>query len=71
MTMDDYKSLLASKTVWGGILALLAGVAGIFGYTVSPVDQAQAIDSVSGIVAAFGGILAIYGRIKATKIIKK
>ena len=38
--MDDYdtKGLLASKAVWGGIIAVLAGAAGIFGYTVSPED---------------------------------
>lgn len=65
--MDDYKSLFTSKTVWGGIIAVAAGLAGVFGYSVSPADQVQAIDALSGVAAAVGGIVAIFGRVKATK----
>jgi hypothetical protein len=69
--MNDYKSLLASKTVWGGFLALFAGFAGIFGYSISPADQVQAVDAVASVASSIGGIVAIYGRVKATKVIGK
>lgn len=70
--MDNYdtKGLLASKAVWGGIIAVLAGAAGIFGYTVSPEDVESVTTLVTGIGAAVGGLLAVYGRIRATKVIK-
>jgi hypothetical protein len=69
--MEEYKSLLASKTIWGGIIAVGAGLAGIFGYSVSPADQVQAIDALAGIASAVGGVIAIFGRVKATKKIGK
>ncbi len=65
--MDNYKSILASKTVWGGVLALAAGAAGIFGYAVSTADVTAITDIVTSVGAAIGGLIAIVGRIKATK----
>ena len=65
--MDDFKSLLASKTFWGGVIALLAGVLGIFGYTLSADDQQALIDLGVGIAASIGGVIAIWGRVKASK----
>lgn len=65
--MTDVKSLFASKTVWGGILALIAALAGLFGYTITPADQAALMETATAIVGAIGGVLAIYGRIVATK----
>lgn len=63
----DTKSLWASKTVWGGIIAVVASLAGIAGYTVSPADQASIVDLVTSVVALGGGALAIVGRILASK----
>jgi hypothetical protein len=70
---EEYKTktLFASKTVWGGIIALLAGVAGIFGYSIQPEDQVAAIEVGTALASALGGGVAIYGRIKATKKISK
>ena len=69
--MNEYKSLLASRTVWGGIIALAAGIAGIFGYTISPAEQVHIVEAVSGVGATVGGVVAIYWRVKATKSIRK
>lgn len=85
--MDGVKGLLASKTFWGGAVALLAGVLGMFGYTFDGVDQASMADSATAVAAdiatgnwqhlfssvgaVIGGAWAIYGRIKATKLIGK
>lgn len=67
---EDQKPWWQSKTVWGGVVAVGAGVAGIWGYSVSPDDQAAIVDVVAAVTAAFGGGCAIVGRIMATKKVK-
>jgi hypothetical protein len=67
--MVDTKSILASKGVWGGAIAFLAGVAGLFGFTVAPVDVAGITANIDAIIVAVGGLLAIWGRVTATKAI--
>lgn len=59
-----------SKTVWGGVIAAGASVAGVFGYTV---DQATALELSSSVVGLFGAGLAVYGRFAASKpvVVKK
>jgi hypothetical protein len=63
----ETKTLLASRGVWGGIIALLAFVAGMLGFTFSDVDQRQLIDLIVPLQAGIGGVLAIIGRVWATK----
>ena len=65
--ITEYKSALTSKGVWGGLIALAAGLLGLLGYTISSADQVQLVNLVAGIVSTIGGILAIIGRIRATK----
>jgi hypothetical protein len=65
--MIDTKSILSSKGVWGGIIAVLAALAGVFGFNVSTEDTSAIVSHLDGIIAAAGGLLAIYGRIAATK----
>ena len=65
--MENYKGMLQSKTVWGGLLAVLAGVAGLLGYTVTATDLSSIGDAITSVVSMVGGLIAIYGRIKATK----
>lgn len=64
------KSWWQSKTVWGGAVALIAGAAGLLGFNIGPEDQAALIDSLYAIASAVGGLLAIVGRVKASKRIK-
>jgi len=62
----EKKSALASRSVWGSIIALIPVV-----------DQALVLtgvlplpiigEAVSLLVATFGSLLGLYGRIKATK----
>ena len=68
--MDDFKSLFASRTFWGGVIAVLAGVLGFFGYELGGQDRAAIIEAGSAIAAAVGGVIAIWGRVKASKLIK-
>ena len=65
--MSGLKNLLASKTIWGALLAVAAGVLSMAGYTISADDQATLTGLVSGAGATIGGLLALYGRIKASK----
>lgn len=65
--MEGLKGMFKSKTVWGGAIAALAGVLGIFGYQLEAADQATLAEAISNGAALVGGLLAIYGRVKATK----
>lgn len=83
--MSDFKTMLQSKTVWGGIIILLSWGVAAGGYVVSEADQKTLVDIAAGIAStehgaaaiamavanAAGAVLAIYGRIKATKLIRK
>lgn len=68
--MDDFKSLFASKTFWGGLIAVAAGILGFFGYDLGGADQSALIAQGATIAASIGGVIAIIGRIKASKLIK-
>lgn len=68
--MDETKSWYMSKTVWGGLIAVAAGAAGAFGYTIAPDDQAQIVDAVVVVATVVGGLLAVFGRVKASKAVK-
>ncbi len=65
--MYEVKSLIASKTFWGAFVAVAAGVFGLFGYAVTPEDQVWLVDSIAAVGAIAGGVVAVYGRIKASK----
>ena len=65
--MSDVKSLFASKTFWGAFVAMIAGALSLFGYQLGAGDQAELIEAASGIAATTGGLVAIYGRVVASK----
>jgi hypothetical protein len=65
--MDDTKGIFASKTVWGGIIVVIAAIAGLFGYTISAEDQTALVGYIESAATIAGGLLVIWGRITATK----
>ena len=65
--MIEEKKWYVSKSVLGGVVAVIASVFGIFGTSFDVGTQAQVVDIVIAVSGAVGGALAIYGRIKATK----
>jgi hypothetical protein len=65
--MTDVKGFFESRTVWGGLIAFLSGVAAVIGYSVTPEDQNTLVSVITGGTGTFGAVLAIYGRIKASK----
>ncbi|MCK5296456.1 MAG: hypothetical protein KAJ75_06175 [Alphaproteobacteria bacterium] len=63
----DTKPWWKSQGVWGGIIAVAAGIGGLFGYSISGADQASIAEAGIGIASAVGGLVAIIGRISASK----
>jgi uncharacterized membrane protein (DUF441 family) len=68
--METSKKWWESKTVWGGIIALIAGIAGAFGTQVGIEDQEAAASVMTALASAIGGAIAVYGRMKADTTIK-
>ena len=63
----DTKSIFASRGVWGALIAIIAAGGGLFGYTITPDQQVQIVETVAMIAAGIGGLVALWGRISATK----
>ena len=68
--MTEKKKWYTSRTVWGAGIVLTATAAQGYGYAVGEVAQEQVVDYIMTIVAALGGLLAIFGRVKAEKEIE-
>jgi len=65
--MSELKNWYFSKTVWGAAIAILASCANLLGLSISAGDQQGLTEHVSAIAAAAGGVIAIWGRISASK----
>lgn len=65
--MENVKPLIQSKTFWGAIVTLLAAILSLGHYTITPAEQANVVDLITGIAGAVGGLYAIYGRVAASK----
>ena len=63
--MDEVKSFLASKTIWGAVIAILPQLLALFGLQISAADAQGIAGHADTIVSAVGGLLAIYGRVTA------
>jgi hypothetical protein len=65
--MHEFKALTQSKTFWGAVVAVVGSALQFGHYTLTPGDAAQAVDLLCTLATAAGGLLAIYGRVVATK----
>lgn len=65
--MEDVKGILASKTIWGAAVAALGAIGALFHFDFGAADQAATLDAVYAIMSAAGSLLAIWGRVTATK----
>lgn len=68
--MQETKTFTQSKSIIGSIIAIVAMSLGMIGYEVSPGDQQQMVQVISHMVTLLGSLIAIYGRVVATKEIK-
>lgn len=64
---DDSKKWYQSAGVWGGVCTVAFALAGAVGWQVAPADQAQAISYVTGIATGIAGLVALWGRVRATR----
>jgi hypothetical protein len=76
--MEDVKPWYASKGIWGSIIVIAAMGLKVAGIEISPDDQATAVDmvvkgasSVADLVALGGGVIALWGRLRASTKIGK
>lgn len=65
--MEEKKQWWESRTIWGGLVAIGAAVAGAFGIAADETTQGDITDLIMVIAGAVGGLLAIYGRLRAEK----
>jgi len=72
--MASEKDSLGASLIWGRIgAAVLAGIAlllGIFGYTFSPEDQASTTTLIAGLIAGIGGVMALISKIRESGKVK-
>ena len=67
--MVDEKAWYESKTIWGALIAVVASAVSTLGYTIDASAQSELSDAVVQIVGALGAIIALYGRLTATRVI--
>lgn len=63
--MDDAKPWYQSKTIWGGLIAILAAVLQAGGKEISPAAAGDLTEAATTVAGAVGGVLAVYGRLAA------
>ncbi|QBQ54950.1 hypothetical protein [Nitrosococcus wardiae] len=68
--MQQSKAWYQSRGVWGGVVTIAAAAAGAVGVVISPEQQDLIVNSVVAIATGVGGLLSLYGRLKADKPIQ-
>lgn len=63
--MIEDKAWYQSKTVWGGLVALVGAAAGLIGIQIDAATNEALVLSLTSGASAVGAILAIYGRLSA------
>lgn len=72
MAEQESKPWYLSRGVIGGLVAMVIGIVGAFGFGAGLVgEQAAIVDTVLQIATAGAGALAVWGRIRAKKKIVK
>lgn len=65
--MLEMKPWYQSKTVWGALIAIAAPLLGRSGLELGGAEQAEIADALTTLAGTVGGLLALYGRLTATK----
>ena len=60
-----------SKTIWGGAVAVGAGLAGLFGVDIDASTQDGIVQNILSVASGVGGLIAIYGRLKAEQSVRR
>ena len=67
MPEGDNKPWYQSKTIWGGVIAAVAAGLGLAGLELGADDQQRLVEIAVSIAGMVGAVLAIYGRMRASK----
>jgi len=65
----DSKPWYTSTTVWGGIIAAASPLIGVIFHVNLASESAAIADALAALGAGIGGLIAVYGRTKATTTI--
>ncbi|SIQ49034.1 hypothetical protein SAMN05880561_103184 [Rhizobium sp. RU33A] len=65
--MLEMKPWYQSKTVWGALIAIAAPLLGRAGLELGGNEQAEIAEALTTLAGTVGGLLALYGRLTATK----
>jgi uncharacterized membrane protein YeaQ/YmgE (transglycosylase-associated protein family) len=68
--MEDQKQWYNSSTIIASIVTVIALIAGAFHYNIDTQTQQGIVELTSVIVGVIGSVVAIVGRVKASKTIK-
>lgn len=68
--MDNLKPWYLSRTVWGALIAVAAPLLQLLGLPVSPQMQPELADGLVTFIGAVGGLVALYGRLFATTMLR-
>ena len=68
--MQEDKAWYQSRSVWGGVVALGAALAGLVGVGVDTASNEVLVTALSNGAAAAGAVVAILGRLAAQKSIR-
>lgn len=67
--MLDTKPWYQSKTIWGALIAMAAPLTRYVGLDLPLAEQAELADLLTVLASTFGALLALYGRLTATKAV--
>ena len=63
--MTSSKPWYLSRTIWGSVVTILTGGAGLIGLPLGGIDSAALTDTILQAITAVSGLIAIMGRISA------
>ncbi len=67
--MTDAKPWYLSRTIWASLVTVVTALAGLAGVSLEGLDDQLFVDSLLQAVTALSGLIAILGRISASKTI--
>lgn len=63
--MNGTKPVYLSKTIWGAVAAIVGGGVTIGNFVLTGADVMQVHELLTGIASSVGGLVAVWGRVKA------
>jgi len=64
--MEDIKPWYLSRTIWASAVTVITAAATVLGLPIAGIDSAALTDTLLQAVTALSGLVAIFGRMRAT-----